>query len=236
MLKKIGRIAGIMILWVFVFFTIYYFTIILQARTYTRDVVAPGIQSVSREFGIDDFTGRQIKILLAVEDPAFYEHGGMDLTTPGAGITTITQALVKRIYFKKFKSGVAKVKQTLIAVFALNPLVSKKDQLNLFVNMVDLGNVKGERVTGFREAAWEYFDKPFDSLSEDEYISLVAMIIAPKTFHLLAHPDWNSERVRRIKKLISGEYQPKGLMDLYYGNLPPEVVESGLPPLSYFES
>ena len=236
MLKKVGRIAGVIILWTFVFFTIYYLTIIIKARTYTRDVVAAGIQSVSREFSIDDFTERQIKILLAVEDPAFYEHGGMDMTTPGAGLTTITQALVKKIYFRKFKSGVAKLKQTLIAVFALNPQVSKKDQLNLFINMVYLGSVRGEQVTGFREAAWEYFNKPFNSLTEDEYISLVAMLIAPKTFHVLEHPDWNAERVHRIKKLISGEYQPKGLMDLYYGKLPSEIVESGLPPFSYFES
>jgi membrane carboxypeptidase/penicillin-binding protein PbpC len=33
--------------------------------------------------------------LLKVEDPNFHQHNGVDLHTPGAGWTTITQALVK---------------------------------------------------------------------------------------------------------------------------------------------
>ena len=88
---------------------------------------------------------------------------------------------------------------------------------------------------GFGKATQLYYGKPFQSITEDEYISLVAMIIAPKTFHIKNHPDWNAERVTRIKKLIAGEYKPKGLMDMYYGALPPEVIKSGLQTFSYFK-
>jgi hypothetical protein len=34
--------------------------------------------------------------------------------------------------------------------------------------------------------------------------------------------------------VISGEYKPKGLMDLYYGELNEEEAKSGLAPASYF--
>ena len=63
----------------------------------------------------------------------------------------------------------------------------------------------------------------------------IKTISPPKTFHIKNHPDWNAERVTRIKKLITGEYKPKGLMDMYYGALPQEVIKSGLPSFSYFK-
>jgi membrane peptidoglycan carboxypeptidase len=47
-----------------------------------------------------------------------------------------------------------------------------------------LGNVDEEHAIGFDKAAQLYCGKPFQLLTEDEYISLVAMIIAPRTFHL----------------------------------------------------
>ena len=62
----------------------------------------------------------------------------------------------------------------------------------------------------------------------------IAMLVMPGTFHLLDHPEWNQERSRRIKALLSGEYKPKGLMDQYYGPLTVEVIDAGLPPVSYF--
>jgi len=62
------------------------------------------------------------------------------------------------------------------------------------------GNINEKPIKGFAKAARSYYHKSFTLLSEDEYISLVAMIVVPQTFHLLHHPEWNEERVRRIKK------------------------------------
>jgi membrane peptidoglycan carboxypeptidase len=156
-------------------------------------------------------------MLLAVEDPAFYSHNGMDLSTPGAGLTTITQALVKLLYFDPFRPGIsAKLKQTLIAVFALDALVSKETQLLLFVNIVYLGRNGSEQIWGFADAAEAYFDKEFRELTDEEYLALVGMIIAPNGVHVRREPARNAERVARIKRVLSGDYQPKGLMDFYY--------------------
>jgi membrane peptidoglycan carboxypeptidase len=218
-----------------VFLLSYLTTAVLRSRDYTRDVVLSALRRRTYDLRIEDMTQKQIDILLAVEDPAFFRHKGVDFRTPGAGITTITQALVKKLYFKRFRPGIRnKILQTLFARFALHPNVSKEDQLRLFINIVYLGRSEKGSVYGFEEAARAYFKKPFQELTEEEYIALVAMIIAPGTFHVQNHPEWNAERVRRIQALLSGKYKPRGLMDLYYGKLPKEVIQKGLPPFSYF--
>ncbi|MHA1549133.1 MAG: hypothetical protein ACTSYE_09385 [Alphaproteobacteria bacterium] len=53
-------------------------------------------------------TDNQRAILLAVEDPAFDHHNGLDFSQPGQGMTTITQAITKFLYFDPFKPGLAR--------------------------------------------------------------------------------------------------------------------------------
>lgn len=216
--------------------TFFYFTtMIIKARMDTPGIIRQALHANNITLKVNDLSQWQLHALLAVEDPNFYHHNGVDLKTPGAGITTITQGLVKMYYFDHFKPGLAKVKQTLIARYALNPLVSKNNQLLLFLNNVYLGNVNGKTVIGFANAAQTYYHKPFHNLTKDQYLSIVAMIVAPQNFHIFNKPTANVERTRRIKKVVSGEYKPKQLMDIYYGKLDQET-QKGLPPASYFPS
>lgn len=210
---------------------IYYTLEIIEAREHTRTVVDEVLPSDAFLMEVDDLTDRKLRILLAVQDPALYDHHGVDLATPGAGITTITQALAKHFYFDQFRPGLAKIKQTLIAAVALDPLVSKDDQLRLFINTCHLGSKDGQPIQGLESAAQAYFGEPFQDLNEDEYISLVATLIAPGTFSVNRYPERNAERAARIKLLISGEYQPKGVFDLYCGEIPEGIRQDGLPPL-----
>ena len=208
----------------------YYSWVLYSARKYTVETILPREKVTFYPLTPSSLTPRQLEILLKVEDPHFFEHGGVDFSTPGAGITTITQGLVKHLYFDQFKPGLAKIKQTLIAAFVLDPLIPKGVQLRRFINTVYLG--KG--TSGFEQAAKIYFHKSFAQLTEDEYIAIVAMIIAPETFNIEKFPDRNKERANRIKRLISGEYKPRGLFDLYYGPLDAEIQKK-IPPLSYFK-
>ena len=180
--------------------------VVYEARQYTTSSVLPAVRQTRFPLALSDLTPRQLEILLEVEDPNFFHHHGVDLSTPGAGITTITQGLVKQLYFHPFKPGFAKLRQTLIAAFALDPLMPKREQLALFVNSVYLGH----GVHGFAEAAQHYFARPFAKLDEDQYLALVAMIIAPEVFDLQRYPARNAERVARIKRLASGAYRPRG--------------------------
>ncbi len=137
-------------------------------------------------------------ILLRVEDPAFYEHKGVDFFSPGQGMTTITQALVKFLYFDTFTPGFAKIEQSLIAHFVLDRRLNKDSQLTLFLNQAYFGDQNGREIRGFAEAAESYFAKPFAALDQDEYIGLVAMLIGPNDVNP-ANKQRYGERVRRYK-------------------------------------
>jgi membrane peptidoglycan carboxypeptidase len=229
--SRILRFSVLIVTLLLVAIAAYYSWVIYSARQYTVSTVLPNSQNADYALLPTDLSPHQLEILLKVEDPRFFEHGGVDFSTPGAGITTITQALVKLLYFDKFSPGIAKLKQTAIAACALDPLMPKQEQLRLFINMAYLGH----NVRGFEQAAQAYFHKPFKQLGEEEYIAIVAMLIAPEVFSVRKFPPRNAERVARIKRVVSGEYKPRGLFDLYYGNIDVEV-QKDLPPLSYFES
>lgn len=226
-MKIIAKISILIILAIIVYFS----WVIYSSHQYTINTVLLNEQRAEYPVKFSSLSERQIKILLQVEDPNFFNHSGVDFFTPGAGITTISQSLVKQLYFANFKPGIAKLKQTIIAYFVLDPLMSKEQQLTSFMNKIYLG--KG--TVGFEQASKTYFNKRFSEISEDEYISLVAMIIAPNTFNIEKHPERNKQRVERIKLLIGGKYIPQGLCDLYYGKIDKDIT-SELPPFSYFES
>lgn len=122
----------------------YYVNEVRMARVATPSLVAETWKRFGARLQLTDLSEDRRAWLLAIEDPAFARHHGVDLETPGAGMTTMTQGLVKLMYFPGgFKQGVAKVRQTLIAQYALDPLVSKNDQLQLFLNICYLGSMNG---------------------------------------------------------------------------------------------
>src|SRR5215475_637668 len=166
------------------------------------------------------FTQTRRDWLLAGDDPTFYHHHGIDSRTPGAGYTTITQGLVKILFFDDFRPGLfrwRKVKQTIIAI-AFNTRVSKDEQLRLFVNAVYLGNRDGHDLKGFFSASEECFGKPFSQITDAQYLELVAMIVGPDKFNRAKHPDRNHERVQRIRRLLAGECKPGAVEDVEYAD------------------
>lgn len=206
------------------------------ARELTLNKVIPMLAGPDMILSRADLSPRQLEILLKVEDPAFFSHKGVDFSTPGAGITTITQGLVKLLYFDKFKPGIAKIKQTLIAAFALDSLVSKDNQLKLFLNLAWFGtDNEGKPLNGFAAAARACYGRELAQLSEDQFIALVGTLIAPEIFSPLKNPAMSQDRLGKIKLLLAGDYRPKGLCDLYYGKIPEQYRER-LAPASYFDS
>ena len=158
--------------------SVYLGWVINSAREYTLDTILPAYRDAQYPLAVSDLSPRQLEILLKVEDPNFFGHEGVDFSTPGAGITTITQALVKHLYFEKFTPGFGKLKQTAIARYVLDPLMDKHDQLQLFINTAYLSPT----TIGFSQAAHVYFGKSFAQLNDDEYIALVAMLIGTPRF------------------------------------------------------
>ena len=183
-MKNYLKYTGLLLVITFSAISAYYIYSVHRAREYTHQIISLDLKKsqwrhpkgIAQKFEIlsNDLSKRQTEILIKVQDPGFYNHNGMDLSTPGGGLTTITQAIVKKLYFANFKPGIAKIIQ-----------------------------------------------------------SLIAMLFIPGTFHIIDHPEWNMDRTNRIKALVNGTYKPKGLMDQFYGELPQEVINTGLPPASY---
>lgn len=155
--------------------------------------------------------------LLQVEDPAFMTHVGVDFSTAGAGMTTLTQGLVKIHYFEQFRPGLAKYKQTILAL-VMDSRLTKRQQLLLFLNTARLGHRNGEPVRGFNQAARVWFDRPFEELSNEQYLMLVAMLVGPARYNPGDGVVALTDRVHRIRRLLAGQCKPAGLMDVYYEN------------------
>lgn len=206
----------------------YYANEIRIARQQTPELVQAAFSRHGTVLQVADLSPERKAMLLAIEDPMFLQHRGVDLTTPGAGMTTITQGLVKQLYFPQgFRQGIAKIRQTLIAQYALDSLVAKDEQLRLFLNISYLGEVDGKAVNGFAEAAHAYFGKEFTALDDEEFLSLVAMLIGPNNLKL--GTPTHTQRMQRIHAYLRGETQPASLLDVGYkgkqsGSLAEEVL------------
>lgn len=184
-----------------------------RAKLRTPAVLAEAAKGALK---LSDLPKRRINMLVKVEDPAFYRHRGVDFSTPGSGMTTITQSLVKHFYFEHFRPGFPKIEQTLIARFVLDPAMPKDAQLAAFLNSSPFGTFNGRRVIGFDDAARTFYGRPLDELSDHEFLSLDAMLIAPNRLDPIRHRQANEERVRRIEAMLAGKCRPGGLRDIHY--------------------
>ena len=194
---------------------LHYISVVHVAQRETPALIAAARVRYPGQLAAADLSPERKAMLLAIEDPAFERHHGVDLETPGAGMTTLTQGLVKLIYFPEgFHQGIAKIRQTLIAQYALDAQVSKNNQLGLFLNICYLGNENGREVHGLADAAKTYFGKEFKDLTDNEFLSLVAMLISPNS--LKPGTPANRTRVERIHRVLAGELKPASLLDVDY--------------------
>ena len=172
-------------------------------------------QLIASGRGGDDLGERHKDILLAVEDPAFYQHVGFDLTTPGGGITTITQSLSKREGFADFRPGIAKLRQTAYAI-GLERGLTKEQILALFLQSVEMGQgPDGDWITGLFEASEAHFGRAPAELEDTEFMKLVAVMISPSYLKLADPGPELDARVTRIEALVAGQCEPDGNGDVW---------------------
>lgn len=207
---KILRRTGLGLLTGLTFLTAYE----LYRLNWASKVSAERFQAILESAAISsqDLSPPQRRILLTVQDPNFEAHKGIDLSTPGAGLTTITQSLTKRVFFDDFKPGFAKIEQTLIARFVVNGKVSKDDQLTAFLNTAYFGRCKNKQIAGYAAAADCYLGKGFDDLTEQDFVNLTARLIAPNKYNRDAGA--LTVRIEKINKLLAGACKPTGLRDV----------------------
>lgn len=213
MTRRLNRTARVALVAVACFGAVlaYYTYEVVRARAETPRIVAQAFATRRLELAPDSLSAAQLHALLAVADPHFFTHEGWDFQ--GGTMTTITQSLVKGLYFERFRPGIRKIRQSLIARFALDPQLSKQEQLRLFINTIWLGSVAGRPVEGFADGAREFYGKEFAALTFDEYLSLL-MFDRPAELNVHVNPQGNARRVRQIKRLLAGKCRRPGLLGI----------------------
>jgi len=178
-----------------------------QLRRHADDLMARGRGGAS--LGAD-----HLAILLAVEDPDFANHAGVDFSTPGAGATTITQSAAKRLAFEKFRPGIGKIRQTGYAL-GLESRLSKPQILALWLDTLEMGEGPDGWMTGFHKASSAIYGRPPAALSDTEFMRLVAVLIAPASYRLGGNDPALDERAGRIVRLVAGACVPEGHGDVW---------------------
>lgn len=164
--------------------------------------------------GPDGLGVERLRQLILVQDPGYLEHGGVDLSTQGAGLTTIPQSLSKRLGFDEFRPGIGKIRQTGFAVGLENQL-SKDQILALWLDTVEMGRGPDGWMTGFFLASESIYGRPVMELIDQEYHRLLAVLIAPSQFRLLEEDDALDDRSSRISRLVLGDCSPDNQRDVW---------------------
>ena len=174
-------------------------------------------------------SARQTQILLRVEDPAFFVHHGVSLTS-GQGFATISGAVARDLYLEGADLGGAggALQALYRSVFAcckridlgrdamavvLDARLSKARQLALYTTHVYLGTHNGRQIMGLSAASRNYLGKSLEQTSEEEFIGLVAMIKAPNAYHPVRQPAAYATRVARVRALVQGTCKAHGWFD-----------------------
>ncbi len=126
--------------------------------------------------------------VIAAEDGAFYDHGGVDWAEIGLvakqvksggkmrGASTISQQLVKNLFLTTSRSPVRKAVE-LTLVFPAEAILSKDRMFEIYLNVIEWG----PGVWGAAAAADHHYGKPLSELNKNEAARLAACIPAPRT-------------------------------------------------------
>ncbi len=170
--------------------------------------------AIARGMGPSDLGAERLRQLLLVQDPGYFRHDGIDLSTDGAGLTTLTQSVAKRLGFAEFRPGLGKLRQTGFAL-GLERRLTKAQILALFLETVEMGQGPDGWMTGFFHASERVYGRPPAALSDRDYFRLLAVMIAPGRFRLLGEDAALDVRQDRIGRLVSGRCRPSGHGDVW---------------------
>ncbi len=154
---------------------------------------------------LSDIPQHVIDAFVAAEDWKFFSHTGISLKGIARsllvnlyyggkvqGASTITQQLVRLIYFDQAKTFTRKIKEQLMAFF-IEQKLSKAQILQAYLNNVYLGC----GIYGVSAAADRFWAKKISDLSIDEAATLAAIIKSPANYCPLLCP-LSAQRRRNI--------------------------------------
>ena len=128
--------------------------------------------------------------VVSIEDRRFYDHWGVDIKRffgaviidvvsrrYAQGASTLTQQLVKNVYFTSRQTIIRKIREILTAV-KIESYYTKDEIMELYLNMVYLG----AGVYGVEAASQRYFNKDVTQLTLNECATLAGCIQLPERY------------------------------------------------------
>jgi penicillin-binding protein 1B len=156
---------------------------------------------------------------IAIEDVRFLEHHGVSIRSTARALfrdllarrfveggSTITQQLMKNLFFSNDKALSRKLKEALFAVIT-EARHSKEDILEAYLNEVYMGQWGPHEIHGISEGAQYYFNRPVSRLSLAQSAMLAAIVQAPNAHDPRRHPEKSlSRRNLVLKKMLDAEF------------------------------
>jgi len=141
-----------------------------------------------------------LQAVTAIEDHDFLQHRGV---SPSGilralwrnlragrfkeGGSTITQQLVKNFFLTPQKTLRRKIEEQALALL-LESQLTKDEILEMYLNVIYMGQSGPYQVRGLASAAQAYFDQPLTQLSLAQCAMLAALINSPGRYSPLEHP------------------------------------------------
>ncbi len=175
------------------------------------DTAVEEIRSKEHYTRLGDLPSLYLDAVVAVEDKRFYGHKGIDIIGIGRAVcvnvrnwelreggSTITQQLIKNIYFETNRGPVQKIAEAFGAM-GLEKKYGKRDILELYVNNIYFG----DGYYCIYDAAMGYYGMEPKEMGEYECTMLAGVPNAPSAYSPSKHPELAEQRrqvvLRRLK-------------------------------------
>ncbi len=164
------------------------------------------------------------KGLIGVEDQRYLDHFGVDLKSLfralitnlktmryTQGGSTISQQLVKNLFFTNEKTFSRKLKEMVVSIY-IETKFPKEKILEAYLNEVHWGALQGIKMKGVLSASLFYFGKKPADITPFEGAILIGLLKGPGYFHPLKKIERLEERAQIVyKKLIQENFVPNDL-------------------------
>jgi len=160
---------------------------------------------------LDAMPPAMVSYILLTEDATFFEHPGVIWSAVREAVrinfrarsivlggSTITQQLVKNLYFH-FRQRYLRKAVELVITLAAERKLGKKKILELYLNIIYFGN----GIYGVSDAARFYFGKELQALTDNQLFVLACIPQAPTAGNPVQHPEvFERCRNRRVAAFV----------------------------------
>ncbi|MBC7691081.1 MAG: transglycosylase domain-containing protein [Methylotenera sp.] len=168
----------------------------------------------------DDIPTHVGQSIIAIEDPNFWEHSGLDpkgiaraifvdlkTLSLAQGGSTLTMQLVKNLTARRSKNIIRKVNELFLTIL-LEVRYDKKQILERYLNEVYLGQIGSLEIHGVAEGARHFFGKDVKELNLAETAVMAGLIRGPGFYS----PYHHRERIVERQKLVLSKMAEKNFI------------------------